>query len=108
MNKKFVLIVFVLLVGAVFLSACQSDVGARLKSTANTNKAVTGGSDVLGVNPGYVECPCGGDGGCKAELKQVSPSISEVNCVAQEGNACTTGCGRGIMADTTGKELTIG
>ena len=32
MNKKFVLIVFVLLAGAVFLTACQSDVGAKINA----------------------------------------------------------------------------
>ena len=40
MNRKFVLMVFVLLVGAVFLSACQSEVGIR-----PAKKLATGGSD---------------------------------------------------------------
>jgi len=40
MNKKYgILFVFVLLAGAVFLSACQSEVGARI----NRNVADKGG-----------------------------------------------------------------
>jgi len=45
LNKKFVLIVFVLLVGAVFLSACQrEEIGANVGLNKAGTKADTGGS----------------------------------------------------------------
>jgi hypothetical protein len=47
MNKKFrILLVFVLLAGAVFLSACQSEVGGRInKNFADNRQAVDVGGD---------------------------------------------------------------
>ena len=41
MNKKFgILFVFVLLAGAVFLSACQSEVGARINRNVADNRQI--------------------------------------------------------------------
>ena len=99
MNKRFVLIVFVLLVGAVFLTACQSEVGARVTNLA---KKTNDGSKATGSTDTTSSCYCAsGEGACKfvtttIPLKDDHGNVigekSYQSCESDSNNRCGGSC----------------
>ena len=82
MNKKIgIILVFVLLVCAVFLSACQQEVGGRI----NRN-IVDGGEDII--------------------YKSESVRTSDLDCPCEDGSICT-GSGTTTSNDEGGYVLVV-
>jgi hypothetical protein len=91
MNKKYgILFVFVLLAGAVFLSACQSEVGGRInKNFADNRQAVDVGGGGGRNNPlsNIYQC-CGTYGGNKGCYSYKVGSCSDDNACPDGTETC--------------------
>ena len=103
MNRKFVLMVFVLLVGAIFLTACQSEVGARITNLA---KKTNDGSKTTGSTGTISSCYCtNGEGACKIVTTTVPVKDNHGNVVGERsfqscGSDSNNPCGGSCVGST--------
>ena len=99
LNKKFVLIVFVLLAGAVFLSACQQEaVGRKVTklggsdSSKSVSSTIPGSETYGGVEEVEVTCACLDKTNCKGTkttLESGGGWTAIIDCSCCEGHAAT-------------------